>query len=336
MTGSMATRVKKQTTVSTALWIGAVVFLAEAALGGVAGAQTSKTFIDYLQPTPITCSPLSSATWGVAGVLPRDTCNGIESAKGAAVPPDYYYWDGQIIKAKDGKYHMFMSTWAGSAGFNPGWQSSGCLPRHQQPGGAGALHAAGVRVHQQRLAQGAQRVCARAAGRNATRSSSARSSPSPSTSRPRSTVRGPRVRRRADSDQWRQDQFDRDLRSWRPLQRHALGLQRQPRGARRRKVRDRAAPRVHRDRRHPVWSLQDAEAHLDLSPGQSSRRRQHLPEADLDPGRDPIQPMAGRRIRTSGTAAAPTTSSIRAPEIASATTFIHPTASRIGRTTAYA
>jgi hypothetical protein len=84
----------------------------------------SKTFIDYLQPTPITCSPLSSATWGVAGVLPRDICNGIESAKGAGVPPDYYYWDGKIIRAQDGKYHMFMSTWAGSAGFNPGWQGS--------------------------------------------------------------------------------------------------------------------------------------------------------------------------------------------------------------------
>ena len=52
------------------------------------------------------------------------TCNGIESAKGAAVPPEFYYWDGQILKAKDGKYHMFMSTWSGTAGFNPGWQSS--------------------------------------------------------------------------------------------------------------------------------------------------------------------------------------------------------------------
>jgi hypothetical protein len=52
-------------------------------LCGVARAQTTtKTFIDYLKPTPITCSPLSSATWGVAGVLPRDLCNGIESAKG--------------------------------------------------------------------------------------------------------------------------------------------------------------------------------------------------------------------------------------------------------------
>ncbi len=103
--------------------VGAVALLANLGTSGTAAAQT-KTFIDYLQPTPITCSPLSSATWGVAGVLPRDTCNGIESAKGAGVPPDYYYWDGRIIRAQDGKYHLFMSTWAGSAGFNPGWQGS--------------------------------------------------------------------------------------------------------------------------------------------------------------------------------------------------------------------
>src|SRR6185503_604066 len=56
-------------------------------LGGVARAQTGKTFIDYIKPAPIVCSPLSSATWGVAGVRPRDICNGIESAKGADVPP---------------------------------------------------------------------------------------------------------------------------------------------------------------------------------------------------------------------------------------------------------
>jgi MYXO-CTERM domain-containing protein len=60
----------------------------------------------------------------VAGVRPRDICNGIESAKGADVPPEFYYWDGQILKAKDGKYHMFMSTWSGTAGFNPGWTNS--------------------------------------------------------------------------------------------------------------------------------------------------------------------------------------------------------------------
>jgi hypothetical protein len=91
---------------------------------GFAPSANAKAFIDYLKPTPITCSPLSSATWGVAGVLPRDTCNGIESVKGSAVPPDYYYWDGQILAGKDGSYHLFMSTWPGSAGFNPGWTNS--------------------------------------------------------------------------------------------------------------------------------------------------------------------------------------------------------------------
>jgi hypothetical protein len=109
---------------STTLGAGIVGLVTSIGLTGVAHAQTTKTFIDYLQPTPITCAPLSSATWGVAGVLPRDTCNGIESAKAAGVAPDYYYWDGKIIRAQDGTYHLFMSTWAGSAGFNPGWTGS--------------------------------------------------------------------------------------------------------------------------------------------------------------------------------------------------------------------
>jgi MYXO-CTERM domain-containing protein len=103
---------------------------------GVALAKgaAAKSFIDYLKPTPITCAPLSSASWGVAGVLPRDVCNGIESAKGAAVPPEYYYWDGQILKAKDGKYHLFMSTWSGAAGFNPGWLNSDAYHAVSQQG----------------------------------------------------------------------------------------------------------------------------------------------------------------------------------------------------------
>jgi len=101
-----------------------VVLLAVEAPSGVARAQTAKSFLDYIKPAPIVCSPLSSATWGVPAVLPRDICNGIESAKGAAVPPEFYYWDGQILKAKDGKYHMFMSNWSGTAGLNPGWNSS--------------------------------------------------------------------------------------------------------------------------------------------------------------------------------------------------------------------
>ena len=89
----------------------------------LAETASAKPFMDYLKPTP-TIAPLSSATWGVAGVLPRDLSNGIESAMGAGVHPDYYYWDGQIIKARDGKYHLFMSTFSGNTNFGTGWMNS--------------------------------------------------------------------------------------------------------------------------------------------------------------------------------------------------------------------
>ena len=94
---------------------------------------TTKTFINYFQPTPTTCS-LTTNAWGCTatgstppncvsgqGVVPRDTCNGIESSTN---PPGYYYWDGTLILAPDGTYHLFASRWAGSQGFNPGWQGS--------------------------------------------------------------------------------------------------------------------------------------------------------------------------------------------------------------------
>jgi MYXO-CTERM domain-containing protein len=90
---------------------------------GLAGTANAKPFMDYIKPMP-PIAALSSATWGVAGVLPRDLSNGIESAKGAGVHPDYYYWDGQIIKAKDGKFHMFLSTFSGDTNFGTGWLNS--------------------------------------------------------------------------------------------------------------------------------------------------------------------------------------------------------------------
>jgi MYXO-CTERM domain-containing protein len=100
--------------------LGVAAVLASASLAGTASA---KPFMDYVKPTPIV-APLSSATWGEDGVLPRDLFNGIESAKGAGVHPDYYYWDGQIIKAKDGKFHMFLSTFSGNTNFGTGWLNS--------------------------------------------------------------------------------------------------------------------------------------------------------------------------------------------------------------------
>ena len=102
-------------------------------LCGVARAQTAKTFINYFQPTPTACS-LTTNAWGCTttgstppncvsgqGVVPRDTCNGIESSTN---PPGYYYWDGTVILAPDGTFHMFADRWAGSQGFNPGWEGS--------------------------------------------------------------------------------------------------------------------------------------------------------------------------------------------------------------------
>jgi hypothetical protein len=97
-----------------------------------ASAQTAKTFIDYFQPAPITC-PLTTNAWGCtatgatppncvagSGVVPRDTCNGIESPSN---PPKFYYWDGAIIRAADGTWHLFADRWAGTAGFQA-WTSS--------------------------------------------------------------------------------------------------------------------------------------------------------------------------------------------------------------------
>ena len=93
----------------------------------------TKTFIDYFQPTPVTCA-LTTKAWGCtatgstpsnctsgSGVVPRDTCNGIESPSN---PPGNYYWDGTLLRASDGTYHLFADRWPGSSGFNPGWLSS--------------------------------------------------------------------------------------------------------------------------------------------------------------------------------------------------------------------
>jgi MYXO-CTERM domain-containing protein len=88
------------------------------AVGGGSSAA-AKTFVDYFQPTPTAC-PVTSKTWGVSGVLPRDTCNGLENT---TIPPAYYYWDGKIIPSQDGKYYMFADRWAGSTGFG-NWGNS--------------------------------------------------------------------------------------------------------------------------------------------------------------------------------------------------------------------
>ena len=81
-------------------------------------AASAKTFIDYFRPTPIT-GALSSSVWGAPSVGPRDPKNGLEDES----MTKWDYWDGKIIRAKDGKYHMFASRWGQANGHN-GWFGS--------------------------------------------------------------------------------------------------------------------------------------------------------------------------------------------------------------------
>jgi len=52
-------------------------------------------------------------------VLPRDPQNGLEDP----TVKQWYYWDGQILRAPDGKYDMFTSRWDQARGHG-GWGGS--------------------------------------------------------------------------------------------------------------------------------------------------------------------------------------------------------------------
>jgi len=77
-----------------------------------------KPLIDYFLPTPIV-GALTTNVWGAPGIFPRDPKNGLEDE----TMTQWCYWDGQIIKAKDGKYHLFASRWDQARGHG-GWGGS--------------------------------------------------------------------------------------------------------------------------------------------------------------------------------------------------------------------
>lgn len=85
---------------------------------GVSTPAWAKDLIEYFKPTPIV-NPLSSSAWGAAATGPRDTSNGLEDA----TIKNYCYWDGQILRGPDGKYHMYASRWPQSSGHS-GWGKS--------------------------------------------------------------------------------------------------------------------------------------------------------------------------------------------------------------------
>jgi hypothetical protein len=90
---------------------------------GASSPAAEKTLIDYFLPTPIH-GRLTMDAWGAPNVLPRDPQNGLEDS----TIKQWCYWDGQIIKGPEGKYHMFASRWDQSRGHS-GW------------GGSAAVHA---------------------------------------------------------------------------------------------------------------------------------------------------------------------------------------------------
>ena len=98
----------------------AIATLAGAASGQEATPPAAKTFIDYFLPMPMPASgALSKDVWGAPEVGPRDTQNGLEDV----TVKQWYYWDGQIIKAPGGKYHLFASRWDQAQGHR-GWFGS--------------------------------------------------------------------------------------------------------------------------------------------------------------------------------------------------------------------
>ncbi len=103
---------------SLGLVLMAASLLAGAHDGHAQGATPTKTFIDYFLPMPIG-GTLSKELWGAETVGPRDPQNGLEDV----TIRQWDYWDGKILKAPDGKYHLFASRWQQARG-HKGWGGS--------------------------------------------------------------------------------------------------------------------------------------------------------------------------------------------------------------------
>jgi hypothetical protein len=99
---------------STKLLLRAALLLSSAGASGAA----DKTLIDYFLPMPVQ-GRLTREAWGADNVLPRDPQNGLEDT----TVKQWYYWDGQILKGPDGRFHMFASRWDQSLGHG-GWVRS--------------------------------------------------------------------------------------------------------------------------------------------------------------------------------------------------------------------
>lgn len=60
-------------------------------------------FMDRFLPIPVV-GELTDDTWGADNVVPRYIDNGIEDS-------EWSYWGGNVLKGKDGNYHLFVCRW---------------------------------------------------------------------------------------------------------------------------------------------------------------------------------------------------------------------------------
>jgi hypothetical protein len=77
-----------------------------------------KTLIDYFLPMLVQ-GRLTKDACGADDVLPRDPWNALEDM----TMKQWCCWDGQTLKAPDGKFHLFASRWNQSTGHG-GWVGS--------------------------------------------------------------------------------------------------------------------------------------------------------------------------------------------------------------------
>jgi len=107
------------------VWTMAIAAFVGVALTSLCAGQTTKpaekTLIDYFRPMPIV-GKLSKDAWGAATVGPRDQQNGLEDPE----IKKWNYWDGQIVKGPDGKYHLFASRWDQAKGHRA-WTTSSAI-----------------------------------------------------------------------------------------------------------------------------------------------------------------------------------------------------------------
>lgn len=84
-----------------------------------ASQAAEKNLIDYFLPMEPQGPLVSEGIWGATNVLPRDIKNGIEDPK----MKTWCYWDGSIVKADDGRYHLYASCWAQTNSHSMGWKA---------------------------------------------------------------------------------------------------------------------------------------------------------------------------------------------------------------------